>query len=151
MAKNIVSARSTLVASHRTQVLTSGSFAGFSWAVSFHTRGGGLGHLSFRTLCLRTIVPDWVLKFRWLGTGPNGTPKTPHGLSHPAGAVLLVARLDLNARLRLDISPDWKRIMKSTGPQWVASMLAVLAFAIIIYVVMPPAVIRQASTLWGGG
>jgi hypothetical protein len=63
----------------------------------------------------------------------------------------LVARLDLNARLRLDISPDWKRIMKSTGPQWVASMLAVLAFAIIIYVVMPPAVIRQASTLWGGG
>jgi hypothetical protein len=63
----------------------------------------------------------------------------------------LMALLDLNARLRSDMSPDWRHIVKSTGPQWVASMLAVLAFAIIIYVMTPPVVIRQASALWGGG
>jgi hypothetical protein len=44
-----------------------------------------------------------------------------------------------------------KRIMRSTGPQWVALVLAVLAFAIITYIAMPPVVIKQATALWGGG
>jgi hypothetical protein len=45
----------------------------------------------------------------------------------------------------------WERIMRSTGPQWVALVLAALALAIITYIVAPPAVIKQATALWGGG
>ena len=41
--------------------------------------------------------------------------------------------------------------MRSKGPQWVALMLAVLAFAIITFITVPPAVLKQASALWGGG
>jgi hypothetical protein len=41
--------------------------------------------------------------------------------------------------------------MKSSGPQWVALMLAVFAFAIIAYIAMPPDLIKQATALWGGG
>jgi hypothetical protein len=41
--------------------------------------------------------------------------------------------------------------MRSSGPQWVALVLAVLAFAIITYIAMPPGVIKQATALWGGG
>ena len=41
--------------------------------------------------------------------------------------------------------------MRSTGPQLVALMLAALALAIITYIAMPPAVIKQAAALWGGG
>ena len=52
-------------------------------------------------------------------------------------------------RLRLNIARG--RFMRSTGPQWVALILAALAFAIITYIAVPPAVIRQATALWGGG
>ncbi|WP_291571493.1 hypothetical protein [Bradyrhizobium sp.] len=41
--------------------------------------------------------------------------------------------------------------MRSTGPQRVALALAVLALAIITYIAMPSAVIKQASALWSGG
>ena len=41
--------------------------------------------------------------------------------------------------------------MRSTGPQWIALVLAALAFAIITYIAAPPAVIKQATALWGGG
>jgi uncharacterized membrane protein SirB2 len=44
-----------------------------------------------------------------------------------------------------------KRIMRSTGPQWVALVLAVLALAIIAYIAMPLDLIKQATALWGGG
>jgi hypothetical protein len=42
-------------------------------------------------------------------------------------------------------------IMRSSGPQWVALVLAVLALAIITYIAMPPGLIKQATALWGGG
>jgi hypothetical protein len=41
--------------------------------------------------------------------------------------------------------------MRSTGPQWVALVLAALALAIITYIAVPPTVIKQATALWGGG
>jgi hypothetical protein len=41
--------------------------------------------------------------------------------------------------------------MRSTGPLWVALVLAVLTFAIITYIAMPPGVIKQATALWGWG
>jgi hypothetical protein len=41
--------------------------------------------------------------------------------------------------------------MRSTGPQWVALVLAALALAIITYISVPPTVIKQATALWGGG
>jgi hypothetical protein len=44
-----------------------------------------------------------------------------------------------------------KCIMRSTGSQWVALVLAVLAFATIAYIAMPPDLIKQATALWGGG
>jgi hypothetical protein len=40
--------------------------------------------------------------------------------------------------------------MRSTGPQWIALVLAVWALAIIAYIAMPPGVIKQATALWGG-
>jgi hypothetical protein len=41
--------------------------------------------------------------------------------------------------------------MRPTGPQWIALVLAALAFAIITYIAVPPAAIKQATALWGGG
>jgi hypothetical protein len=41
--------------------------------------------------------------------------------------------------------------MRSTGPQCVALVLAVLAFAIITYIAMPPSLLKQATALWHGG
>ena len=41
--------------------------------------------------------------------------------------------------------------MRSTGPQRVALVLALLALAIIAYIAVPPALIKQATALWGGG
>ena len=41
--------------------------------------------------------------------------------------------------------------MRSTGPQWVALVLALLALAMITYIAIPPAVIKQATAVWGGG
>jgi hypothetical protein len=43
------------------------------------------------------------------------------------------------------------RIMKSKTPQWIWAALAVLALAVISYVVTPPTAIRQATTLLGLG
>jgi hypothetical protein len=40
--------------------------------------------------------------------------------------------------------------MKSTSPPWIWVAL-VLAFLVIGYVVIPPAVIQQATALWNGG
>jgi hypothetical protein len=54
--------------------------------------------------------------------------------------------------LRLDIGRSVEGcIMRSSGPQWVALVLAVLALAIITYIAMPPGLIKQATALWGGG
>jgi hypothetical protein len=41
--------------------------------------------------------------------------------------------------------------MKTTGPQRVAFVLAMLALAIIAYIAIPPALMKQATALWGGG
>jgi hypothetical protein len=41
--------------------------------------------------------------------------------------------------------------MRSTGPQRVVLVLAALALAMITYIAVPPAVIKQATALWGGG
>jgi hypothetical protein len=41
--------------------------------------------------------------------------------------------------------------MRSTGPQWVALVLAALALAIITNIAVPPTLIKQATALWGGG
>jgi hypothetical protein len=40
--------------------------------------------------------------------------------------------------------------MRSTGSQWVALVLTVLAFATISYIVVSPAAFRQATALWDG-
>jgi hypothetical protein len=56
----------------------------------------------------------------------------------------------IDRRLRLDVAA-WGNVMRSTGPQRVALVLAVLALSIITYVALPPAVIKQAAALWGGG
>jgi uncharacterized protein (DUF2062 family) len=39
--------------------------------------------------------------------------------------------------------------MRSKGPALVCSVLAALAFAVIIYIVTPPAVLKQATALLG--
>lgn len=41
--------------------------------------------------------------------------------------------------------------MRSSGPRWVSLVLALLALAVITYVAAPPALIDQATALWGGG
>jgi hypothetical protein len=44
-----------------------------------------------------------------------------------------------------------ERIMRSSGPQWIALVLAVLALVTITYIATPPGVIKQATALWDGG
>ncbi len=46
-------------------------------------------------------------------------------------------------------APQGGRIIKSKAPKWIWPALAVLALAVISYVVTPPTAIRQATTLLG--
>jgi hypothetical protein len=39
--------------------------------------------------------------------------------------------------------------VRTTGPRRVAFVLAMLALAIIAYIATPPALIEQATALWG--
>jgi hypothetical protein len=49
------------------------------------------------------------------------------------------------------ISVGGGSIMRSSGPQWVSLVLAVLALAVITCIAVPPTIIKQATALWGGG
>jgi len=68
--------------------------------------------------------------------------QVPHGR-------LSLCGIAFDRRLRLDTVG--KASMRSTGPQWVALVLAVLALAVIIYIAISPAVFKQATAIWGGG
>jgi hypothetical protein len=68
-----------------------------------------------------------------------------------AALEIAIARPCALALVALGYCRIGKRIMRSTGPQWVALALAALALAIITYIAMPPGVVKQATALWGGG
>lgn len=40
--------------------------------------------------------------------------------------------------------------MRSSGPQWVSLVLALIAIAVITYIAAPPVVFKHTTALWGG-